>query len=83
MKPSFDDEMRAANKIGSLMVRAAAQEANKHVYKDYPEAVVVYAAVFALAELASQMEAKHSWVIDLVKDVLKENKDETQPQQLM
>lgn len=74
MKKTFEQEMDAANDIGSAMIKALAQKMDGDKYQDYPDAIAVYASVFCLVDVAHQVDAKLPWVLELVKDVYKNSR---------
>jgi hypothetical protein len=71
MKPTFEQEMLAANKIAKAMMDACDKKADSDEFKNYPDVVQMYAVVFCLVDMTYQMNAKLPWVIEVVKDAYK------------
>lgn len=76
MKMTFEQEMFAANQIGKAMMEACDKKTDSDEFKNCPDAVLMYAVVFCLVDMAHQLNAELPWVIDVIKDVYKASKDD-------
>ena len=67
----YEQQMMAANTIGTAMMSAMASKCNAPEAANWPDAVAIYGAVFCLVDIALQMDADLKFVLDVVSDVYK------------